>query len=132
MILIAKRSSRQLLAPRQAARELGLRAEQQVATEMSERGWSVLARNWRGGRGELDIVAEKEGALRFVEVKARQKVEDGLYAVTFSKRMKLASAAEAWIAQSRATFDEACFLLVVVVGNPPRGSTTWIDNPFDG
>ncbi len=32
-------------------------------------GWTILARNFKAGRGEIDLVAMKEGILAFVEVK---------------------------------------------------------------
>ncbi|MEL6349991.1 MAG: YraN family protein, partial [Myxococcota bacterium] len=33
-------------------------------------GWDILATNFRGGGGELDVVALRDGLLRVVEVKA--------------------------------------------------------------
>ena len=48
----------------------GRAAEDVAAAWLSEGGWSIVARNWRRGRGELDIVALKDGILAVVEVKA--------------------------------------------------------------
>ncbi|MCW5923667.1 MAG: YraN family protein [Saprospiraceae bacterium] len=52
--------------------EIGKKGEQ-IATEYLERkGWRIAARNWRAGRGEIDIVAwADERLLVFVEVKTR-------------------------------------------------------------
>ncbi|MBU0929260.1 MAG: YraN family protein [Spirochaetes bacterium] len=47
----------------------GRAAEELVAASLADRGWDIVARNWRGGRGELDIVALKDGVLAVVEVK---------------------------------------------------------------
>lgn len=48
----------------------GRAAEDIVAASLISGGWAVVARNWRRGRGELDIVALKEGILAVVEVKS--------------------------------------------------------------
>lgn len=49
------------------------RCGEQAATEYLRRqGYDILARNWRRGSYELDIVALHRGVLHFVEVKTRQ------------------------------------------------------------
>ncbi len=75
----------------------GREAEERVARYLRRRGWQVLDRNARGGRGELDIVARKGDMLAFVEVKRRQRREDGLLAVHADKQARLRSAAQAWL-----------------------------------
>lgn len=51
--------------------ELGKLGEQLAGEYLTERGYSILHRNWRYGRYELDIIALKDGVLHFVEVKTR-------------------------------------------------------------
>lgn len=48
----------------------GRAAEEMVAALLVSQGWSVVARNWKRGPGELDIVAYKDGLLAVVEVKS--------------------------------------------------------------
>lgn len=78
----------------------GRRAEERVATYLQARGWTVLARNWRFHRKELDLVVERAGVIAFVEVKARREAGLGhpLEAVTAAKRRDMALAARGWIA----------------------------------
>jgi len=115
---------------RRAAYELGGAAERLVANALERSGWQVLATNWRGGRGEIDIVASKGGCLRFVEVKARATVSQGIDALTLAKRRRLVSAANTWLMKNPTSEDEVCFMLAVVAGQGFR-DIEWIDNPFD-
>ena len=62
-------------AGRSAART-GAKGEEAAAAMLRNMGWRILARNWRSGHLELDIVAEDHGELVFVEVKTRAK--DGM------------------------------------------------------
>lgn len=50
----------------------GRAAEEAAAAALARAGYRVLARNCRTPFGEIDIVAERRGALAFVEVKARR------------------------------------------------------------
>lgn len=50
----------------------GRLAEDAAAQFLRGKGWKVLARNWRRGRAEIDLVCRSGGTLVFVEVRARQ------------------------------------------------------------
>ena len=79
---------------RRRALRAGADAEERVASLLAADGWSVLARNWRGGGGELDVVVARGVAVRFVEVKLRDPADPlGDEAVSASKRSRLRSAA---------------------------------------
>ena len=91
-------------------------------------GRLVLARNWRGGGGELDLVARSGGKLRFIEVRAWSEAErDSLHSLTSAKVARLRRAAEAFLMAYAEPFDEACVCLAVVRGDEIR----WVDHPFD-
>jgi len=52
--------------------ETGRLGEAAAVTYLEGKGWRVAERNWRAGRGEVDIIAwAHEQLLVFVEVKAR-------------------------------------------------------------
>ena len=72
-------------------------AEALVASVLERAGWSILGRNVRAGRGELDIVAIDPGpphALVVVEVRRRSSRAFGLAeeTVAFRKRSHLRAA----------------------------------------
>ncbi len=49
--------------------EIGAKGEEVAAKYLEKKGFLVVNRNYRKKWGELDIVAEKEGIVHFVEVK---------------------------------------------------------------
>ena len=50
---------------------VGRRGEQEASQYLARLGHRILARNWRGGHLELDIVTLLGSELHFVEVKSR-------------------------------------------------------------
>lgn len=108
---------------------VGLDAENAVGAFLRSENWTILGHRWRGGGGELDLIAIKGGLLRFIEVKCRQ-INDpvGLEAVDGRKFKKLERAAAAFL-QDFNDFDEVCFAIAYVV----RGASGWniefLDDP---
>lgn len=80
---------------------LGSAGERLAARWLEARGYRVVARNWRCPYGELDIIAEEQGELVFVEVKTRRGVAYGApeEAITASKRAHLIAAAQSYLAE---------------------------------
>ena len=66
-----------------------------VEKYLSERGCRIVEREWRCRFGEIDLIAEKDGVLLFVEVKLRTNLQYGVPReyVTVKKQEKLRAAA---------------------------------------
>ena len=77
----------------------GRGAEDAAADALAAEGWIVLARRIRTPAGELDLVAEREGLLAFIEVKARPSLSEAAHALGSRQRARLAAAAECWLAE---------------------------------
>lgn len=51
--------------------ETGKEGEEMAAAWLLAQGFTILHRNWKHSYFELDVIAEKEGVLHFIEVKTR-------------------------------------------------------------
>ncbi len=72
----------------------GRSAEDAAGTALERDGWHILARRLRTAAGELDIVAEKDGLLAVIEVKARPKLADAAAALSARQQSRLVAATE--------------------------------------
>ena len=82
------------------AHAAGLTGEEAAAAALARDGWTLLARRVRTPAGELDLVAERDGLLAFVEVKARPSLSEAAHALGPRQRARLAAAAECWLAEN--------------------------------
>lgn len=77
----------------------GARAEQLAADYLMHRGFKILERNYRTRWSEIDIVVEKAGTIRFIEVKYRKNsiYGSGYDYITPDKQRRLVRAAEMYM-----------------------------------
>ena len=83
---------------RQAAFRTGISAESRAAALLVAKGFRILARRWKSPVGEIDIIARRRTLLLFVEVKARNNLDEAAESVSPRQRQRIAAAAEAWLA----------------------------------
>lgn len=117
------------------AREMGCFGEEQTAQYLQRRGYTILQRGYRCRYGEIDLIAEREGMVCFVEVKLRSGLSHGLPRefVDARKQEKLRCTAAWYLAQRGeelpARFDVA--ELTVERRDVPRlRSFHYIENAF--
>ena len=98
---------------------LGKLGEDRAVRELERRGYAILARRYRTRHGEIDIVADDDGTIVFVEVKAREGDEHGgaAAAVTARKQRRLTAMAVDYLARNRVT-DRPCRFDVVAIDGP--------------
>ncbi|MEK7473196.1 MAG: YraN family protein [Patescibacteria group bacterium] len=77
----------------------GQRGEALAEAFLAERGFLVVARNWTHRLGEIDLIVERDGEIRFIEVKYRNTLMFGYpeEAVTGKKLRHLSRAIECWL-----------------------------------
>jgi putative endonuclease len=119
---------RSLPAPRperQAAFRFGVSAETRAAAYLISKGFRILARRWKSPAGEIDIVARRRSMLIFVEVKARESLDDAAWSVTPRQQQRIAAAAEIWLARNPdIVFQDIRFdVMLVAPGRIPRHIT---------
>ena len=84
---------------RHAAQIHGLRAETWAVWRLRLAGYRVVARNFRGPGGEIDLIVRRGRVLAFVEVKARDTYADAAEAIRPHQQARIRDAALAFLAR---------------------------------
>lgn len=78
--------------------EFGRFAEDRAADHYISNGYAIKARNWRCSRIEIDLIAQKDNIVAFVEVKARSgRDTHPLDAVTPEKMKRMSRGAHIFL-----------------------------------
>ena len=113
---------------------LGKFGEDCAAKFLESKGYTIVARNFRIQSAEIDIIAQIEDVIVFVEVKARSNIRHGLpvEAVNFRKQRKIIEAAGVFL-QDENFCDCACrFDVVEIYFNGERvEEINHIENAFE-
>lgn len=86
---------------------------------LRKKGYKILERNYSNRFGEIDIIAEEEGSLVFVEVKKRASGRFGgpFAAIDRKKKEHLIKAALAYLKEHKASNKRARFDVVGIEGD---------------
>lgn len=117
----------------QPRKKLGREGEKTAAAILQRAGYRILARNWRFGHLEIDIVCELGELIVFVEVKTRRSSGRGgpAGAISENKKRYLALAARAWLYANGAWFRPCRFDVVCLVGNGREFRMEHYPNAFE-
>ncbi|MDR2099426.1 MAG: YraN family protein [Campylobacteraceae bacterium] len=100
-------------------------AEERAARFLEKAGLKIVARNYHSRFGEIDIVAEDENVLHFVEVKATSGDYDPLERITALKMQKIIKTIEYYILKEGIRKEYQIDALIVT-----NGSVEWVRNVF--
>lgn len=111
-------------------RSVGSGKEQEAVNYLRERGYTIIAQNFYSAAGEIDIIAENDGYLCFIEVKYRTSGAMGSpqEAVDLRKMRRISRAAEYYCYKYRN--GQKVQVRFDVVAMTPE-DTTLIKNAFD-
>lgn len=112
--------------------DVGRRGEEATADFLTEKGYRVLVRRYRGAGGEIDLIVSRAGELVFVEVKTSR--QGGLghpeERVRSSKRERLTRAARHYLLRHADEGSNYRFDVVAVVLSEDQAEITHLENAF--
>ncbi len=116
--------------PRHAS---GRAAEALAREHLQDHGLRLIEQNWRGKRGELDLVMLDGDTVVFAEVRYRKHSAWGgaVESVDWRKRDKLIATATQFLQQEKRWAKHPCRFDVIAVGHGTPASLQWIRNAFD-
>ena len=96
------------------------------------RGWRIVARRFRWGHRDIDLVIERDGLVAFVEVKARRGALHGspLEAVNWRKQKELCKSAQVWIDRHGRPHESYRFDVVGVLLSGDRVRVRHVEDAF--
>ncbi|MFA6167521.1 MAG: YraN family protein [Gemmatimonadaceae bacterium] len=111
-----------------ATNDFGELGERVAARWLERQGYTVLARRWRSGHRDIDVIAERDGIVAFVEVKTRAALEfgDPVQAVHAQKQRSLVRSAREWMARHDGAKPAKPEYRFDVIGVLLRDRTAWI------
>ena len=86
---------------RKRAYQKGIWAERIAAIFLLAKGYRILTMRYKSKMGEVDIIAKRGQLVIAVEVKARQSIDEAVFAVTHETAKRVESAAGYWLSQQR-------------------------------
>ena len=111
--------------------DLGKLGEEIALKHLREKGYKIRETNWRFGKDEIDIVAEKDGFLVMVEVKTRRSSVFGEpeVFVNATKQRFLIRATQAYIDRYNVDL-EARFDVIAIVLSTNTRNINHIEDAF--
>lgn len=113
----------------------GAHAEEQALGFLQAQGYTVIAQNFHGRSGEIDIIVQRNNLLVFVEVRQRKanSLISAQESITVAKQRKIIKTAQAFLQQypqyahCDCRFDVMAYAGQPDVANPPD----WIQSAFE-
>lgn len=112
--------------------ELGKRGEEIAAAYLADKGYRILNTNWRCARAEVDLIADQQGTIVFVEVKTRSSVDYGQPEefVSYKKEKQLEFASSVYIEMRKHEGEIRFDIIAIVFENKDLYKINHIEDAF--
>jgi putative endonuclease len=110
------------------SREIGALGEKIAARYLTGMGYVIRERNFRSREGEIDIIAEKDDFLVFIEVRTRRSLSFGTpeESVTAQKKERLIALTQAYM-EDREDLPSSWRIDVVALELGPKGQVSRLE-----
>ena len=116
-------------------KKLGAKGENIAARFLKRKGYRIVQRNYTCKLGEIDIIAQHDSTLIFVEVRSKQTEKFGppQYSVNSAKQRQISRAALYYIKENKITGQTCRFDVVAVTFLPDsrKPEVEHIQNAFE-
>lgn len=111
---------------------VGKQGEEFARNYLSENGYSIIAQNYRFGRGEIDIIAEKDSVLVFVEVKTKKFGDfgDPINWVNRRKQRQIGTIARGYLFENEITDKDCRFDVIALNWDKGAWQIEHLENAF--
>ncbi len=117
---------------KESTKERGLQGEKKAQAYLVEKGYTILACNWRDKRGEIDIIATFNNILVFAEVKTLTNGDVETLGIILGKRKqkKIVETAKRFLDINRQYIQGYIRFDVLIVDMPGFSSVYHIEDAF--
>jgi len=83
--------------------KIGMEGEDIACKYLEKEGYSIIERNYRGKKGEIDIIARDGNVIVFIEVKSWKTipVSEAAFSISSMKKRRIINSAEQYIFENR-------------------------------
>lgn len=109
----------------------GAQAEQWAAQHLQRQGMKLVAQNYRGRFGEIDLIMQDDAVLVFIEVRLRRNADFGGAAASIDarKQQRIIRTAQQYLSSLART--PPCRFDVVLMDDALGQNVQWLKNAFD-
>jgi putative endonuclease len=114
-------------------KRLGNYGEKIAQEYLLQKGYTLLATNWHCRYGELDIIAERDNVLVFVEVKTRRSkdIQEAIEMVTPAKTKKLIQTIHIYLSSVEREEDDWRFDILAIAVRDNHPIIEHVENALD-